>query len=75
MKMRLLFLVLRQELERYGKKAHLVNKKLKSLCNQNSIDYTDNANLLERHLSCDGLHLNCKGTLALGQNFLSTMAD
>ena len=61
--------------DRYGEKANIVNKKLKSLCNQNNIDYIDNSNLLESHLNRDGLHLNYKGTFALGHNFINAIAD
>ena len=59
--------------DRYGKKADLVNKKLKNKGNQNSIDYIDNSNLRDSHLSRDGLHLNFKGTLALGDNFVNAI--
>ena len=59
--------------DRYGEKVHLVNTKLKGLCNENSLDYIDNSNLLENHLSRDGLHLNYKGTLALAQNFINAL--
>ena len=59
--------------DRYEEKADLVNEKLKNICNQNSIDYIDNSNLRDSHLSRDGLHLNFKGTLALGDNFVNAI--
>ena len=59
--------------DRYGEKADLVNKKLKNICNQNSIDYIDNSNLQDSHLSRDGFHLNFKGTLALCDNFVNAI--
>ena len=42
-------------------KAGTVNKHLKQLCNQTSLEFSDNSNILPgSHISHDGLHLNFK---------------
>ena len=50
-------------------KALDVNEKLKQLCIAKSMDYIDNCNILETHLSFDGLHLSFKGSVELGKKF------
>ncbi len=56
--------------DKYKNKAMAVNKSLKTLCQQNSFEYINNANLNEKHhLSTDGIHLNFKGSFTLGTNF------
>ena len=56
--------------DKFKDKADAVNKHLKQLCNQNSLEFIDNSNILQgSHISHDGLHLNFKGTLALSNNF------
>ena len=56
--------------DEFKDKADTVNKHLKQLCSQNSLEFIDNTNILQgSHISHDGLHLNFKGTLALLNNF------
>ena len=59
--------------DKYREKANSVNKKLKALCKKNSVEFIDNSNIIESHLSRDGLHLYFKGTVALGQNFINAI--
>ena len=61
--------------DKYKEKANIVNKHLKKLCSQNSLEFMDNTNILEKHhLSHDGIHLNFKGTLTLSNNFCKAIS-
>ena len=61
--------------DKHKSKGLAVNAKLKHLCDENLYEFINNSNIsVKQHVSSDGLHLNLKGTIALGKNFCEAVS-
>ena len=62
--------------DQYRKKASAVNHKLKDLCKEKNLHYTDHSNSINtRHLNGSKLHLNIKGTKILYSNLVEAISN
>ena len=50
-----------------------VNHLLKTLCTEEDIEFIDNENVTLEHICNDGVHLNFKGVILLGNNYLNAI--
>ena len=62
--------------DQYRNKASAVNRKLKDLCEEKNLHYTDHSNSINtRHLNGSKLHLNIKGTKILFSNLVEAISN
>ena len=59
--------------DKHNTKAREVNLNLQAECQRYNLYYIDHSNISNKHLNGSGLHLNFNGTVALANNFLSSI--
>ena len=63
-------IVTRKDKKDLSKTVQDTNSRLKNYCSQKNIDFTQNSNIMEEHLSIKKLHLNKKRNSLLANIFL-----